>query len=352
MKLLIIRFSSIGDIVLTTPVVRCLALQTKAEVHYLTKKCFGSIVQNNPYLKKIWLFDNSDKNLIQQLRAEKFDGIIDLHNNLRSIKISWQLSVKRNTFNKLNFEKWILVRFKKNILPPIHIVDRYLAAVKKLGIVNDGKGLDFFIDEKNTVDTTSLFTNTDIFLKTNAQLTTNNQQLTTNNYVALVIGAAHATKRLPTHKLIELINSIKQPIILIGGKDDTAVATEIENTVLRNDVVNTCGKLNLQQSASIIQNATYVITHDTGMMHIAAAFDKKIISVWGNTVPEFGMYPYLKTVSQQLFADTHINEVKNLPCRPCSKIGFNTCPKKHFACMELQNVESIAETANYMSNLD
>ena len=334
MKLLIIRFSSIGDIVLTTPVVRCLKLQAKAEVHYLTKKNFGTVIANNPYLKKVWLFDEGDKELIRQLREEKFDGVIDLHHNLRSLKICWQLGVKRYTFNKLNFEKWILVKFKRNILPRVHIVDRYLAAAKKLGIVNDGAGLDFFISEKSRV----------ALLGGSIDLNPVPAMLNSSiSYIALVIGAAHATKRLPTHKLIELVNQIKQPIIIVGGKDDMPVAEAIEKAVLRNDVYNTCGKLDLHQSAYIVQQSQFVITHDTGLMHIAAAFNKNIISIWGNTVPELGMYPYLKTESQQNFAIMNIHEVKNLSCRPCSKIGFNTCPKKHFACMEMQNVENITQ---------
>ncbi len=339
MKLLIIRFSSIGDIVLTTPVVRCLTLQAKAEVHYLTKKNFGSVIANNPYLKKVWLFDEADKELIRQLQAEKFDAIIDLHNNLRSLKISWQLGVKRYAFNKLNFEKWILVKFKRNILPPVHIVDRYLAAAKKFGIVNDGAGLDFFISVQYSFEQLAFSFESSSSTEREAQ----SSKLKAQDYIALVIGAAHATKRLPTHKMIELANQIKQPVVLVGGKDDILVADEIEKAVQRSDVYNACGKLNLHQSASIVQKSLCVITHDTGLMHIAAAFNKNIISIWGNTVPELGMYPYLKTESQQNFANTHINEVKNLPCRPCSKIGFNTCPKKHFACMEMQNVENIVQ---------
>ncbi len=329
MKLLIIRFSSIGDIVLTTPVARCLALQAKAEVHFLTKKSFGSVLANNPYIKKVWLFDAADKELVQQLRSEKFDGIIDLHNNLRSLKISWQLGVKSYAFNKLNFEKWLLIKFKRNILPPVHIVDRYLATAQKFGVVNDGRGLDFFIGNQPS-----------IFGDEGAA---QGSELKAQSYIALVIGAAHATKRLPTHKLIELVNALKYPVILVGGRDDKPVADAIEKAVQRTDLYNTCGSLNLAQSASIIQQAEYVITHDTGMMHIAAAFDKKIISVWGNTVPELGMYPYLKTASQQQFAMAHVHEVKNLPCRPCSKIGFGACPKKHFACMEMQNTDIIAQ---------
>ena len=207
-----------------------------------------------------------------------------------------------------------------------------LAAAKKFGIVNDGAGLDFFIAPENMVNMENLILG--VF---------NTPLQKPHHYIALVIGAAHATKRLPTHKLIELVNQIKQPVVLVGGKDDMLVAAEIENAVQRSDVYNTCGKLNLHQSASIVQQALCVITHDTGLMHIAAAFNKNIISIWGNTVPELGMYPYLKTESQQNFANAHINEVKNLPCRPCSKIGFNTCPKKHFACMEMQNVENIVQ---------
>ena len=320
MKILIIRFSSIGDIVLTTPVVRCLKFQTDAEIHYLTKKNFKNILENNPYIKKNWAIEKNISEIIFELKQERFDLIIDLHNNLRSRLLSFQLGVKAHRFNKLNFEKWLLVNLKINILPKTHIVDRYINTVSSLNVKNDGAGLDYFIPEKDVVKI--------------AALTNNFTQ--TNSYIAFVIGAAHATKRLPENRIITICKNIAAPILLLGGKEDADRGKTI-SAASGGNVLNFCGLLNLNESASVIQQARKVITHDTGLMHIAAAFNKDIISVWGNTVPEFGMTPYFAD-SQQPKANSQIMEVKNLSCRPCSKIGFDACPKKHFNCMnEISN---------------
>jgi ADP-heptose:LPS heptosyltransferase len=113
---------------------------------------------------------------------------------------------------------------------------------------------------------------------------------------------------------------------LLGGKEDAAIAEQVYQ-LHKNNTINLCGKLNLNQSASIIQQSHKVITSDTGLMHIAAAYKKDIISLWGNTIPEFGMGPYFAGKNSQIL------EVKNLSCRPCSKLGYKKCPKGHFKCM-------------------
>jgi len=140
-KYLVIRFSSIGDIVLTSPVIRMLKKQVpNAEVHFLTKKNFESVVRNNPNIDKVWTTDGSLKDVLSALKKEQFDEIIDLHANLRTWRIKSTLKIKSTSFNKLNFEKWLLVNLKINRLPAIHIVNRYLKAVEHLGVVNDGEG--------------------------------------------------------------------------------------------------------------------------------------------------------------------------------------------------------------------
>ena len=144
-------------------------------------------------------------------------------------------------------------------------------------------------------------------------------------YVALVIGGQHATKILPTDRLQEVCRKVNLPIVLVGGPEDRSSGEEIAQN--QTEVINTCGDLSINQSAYLIKHAQKVITHDTGMMHISAAFKKEIISIWGNTVPEFGMYPYLSSEQSKIL------EVKNLSCRPCSKIGYKKCPKGHFKCM-------------------
>ncbi len=317
-KILIIRFSSIGDIVLTTPVVRCLKQQLGAEVHYLTKQSFEAVLAANPYVDKIWAIRREVTEVLPQLRAERFDAVIDLHHNLRSMRVRWALwRVPSYAFDKLNFEKWLMVNWKINRLPDRHIVDRYMDTVRKLNVTNDGAGLDYFIPADAEMDAAA-------FLR--ERLPANLSPLP---YIAFVTGAAHATKRLPEAKIIAICKLLKQPVVLLGGPDETDSGARIAEAVGPH-VVNACGVLKLNQSASMVQQAARVISHDTGLMHIAAALRKEIVAVWGNTIPEFGMYPYYPAGME----NQHVNvEVTGLSCRPCSKIGFQECPKGHFKCM-------------------
>jgi ADP-heptose:LPS heptosyltransferase len=321
MKILVIRFSSIGDIVLTSPIVRCLKQQLGAEIHYLTKKNFEKIVVSNPYIDRVFSIKKQVKEVINDLKSMNYDYIIDLHNNLRTREVIWRLGKKSYSFDKLNIEKWLIVNLKINRLPNIHIVDRYFKTVENLGVKNDNLRLDYFIPKTDEIDFNTW---------------ENPFQLRGGDYIAFVIGAAHATKRLPTEKIIEICKVINIPVLLLGGKEDIETGQFIENQLFTR-VLNLCGKLNLNQSASIVKQAYKVITHDTGLMHIAAAFKKDIISVWGNTIPEFGMTPYLSSENSRIF------EVENLTCRPCSKIGYAQCPKGHFKCMMLQNTRDIGQ---------
>ena len=303
LKILVVRFSSIGDIVLTTPVVRMLKTQLNTEVHFLTKAPFVSLFKNNPYVDSVFQIDKSINEVISDLKKENYDYVIDLHSNLRTQILKLKLGVTAKSFNKLNWEKFLLTNFKTNILPDVHIVDRYLDTVKFLGITNDNKGLDFFLSDADKVDLAE----------------------SPKDYIAFVIGGQHATKILPTAKIISICKKLNKAVLLIGGPDDKARGDEISKA---SGAINTCGDHSLLQSAFLIKNSAYVISHDTGMMHIAAAFKKKIYSVWGNTIPEFGMYPYLSDKNSKMI------EVQDLNCRPCSKIGYDKCPKGHFKCMQ------------------
>ncbi|MFN2438825.1 MAG: glycosyltransferase family 9 protein, partial [Chitinophagaceae bacterium] len=141
MKFLIIRFSSIGDIVLTTPVVRCLKIQLQdAEIHYLVKPEYKTVIENNPYIDKIHLLQNDWDVMIEELQREQFNYIIDLHHNLRSLRVKKALKVPAFSFNKLNIEKFIFVKLKWNVMPDLHIIDRYMRTVEPFGVYNDGVG--------------------------------------------------------------------------------------------------------------------------------------------------------------------------------------------------------------------
>lgn len=319
-KFLIIRFSSIGDIVLTSPVVRCLKQQVPgAEVHFLTKESYRGLVNTNPYIDKVQTLGSSWDLMMHQLQYEAYDCIIDLHHNLRTLRIKKALKTARHfSFNKLNIQKWLLTALKINRLPNVHIVDRYMDTLKELDVVNDGGGLDYFLPEKDKIKETDLPIS-HIY-----------------GYVGVVIGAALNTKKLPVHKLQQICAGIQFPVVLLGGPEDR-IAGEAIASVDPIKIYNACGKFSLNESADLVQRSKMIVSHDTGLMHIAAAFHKPIISIWGNTVPAFGMGAYYGNEPVKQFQ----SEVSNLRCRPCSKIGYNKCPKGHFKCMELQDIDQL-----------
>ena len=323
MKVLVVRFSSIGDIVLTTPVVRCLKEQLNAEVHFLTKNAFKGIVDTNPNVDKVYAIQKGLNDVLGDLKSEEYDYVVDLHSNLRTRILKFKLRKPAFTFDKLNFKKWLLVRFKMNKMPDVHIVERYLETVNSLGVVNDQKGLSYYIPEKDKVEVSTI-----------------NQVVQSGNYLSIVIGAAHFTKRIPIEMIVKACEGVNVPVLLLGGKGDKEKGDEVLQAVSRDNVFNTCGQFNLNQSASIVEQSLAVVSADTGLMHIASAFKKKIISIWGNTVPELGMYPYLP-LNVDNFA---IIENNSLSCRPCSKIGFQACPKGHFKCMNDIEVQDIIDS--------
>ncbi|MFZ9660337.1 MAG: glycosyltransferase family 9 protein [Chitinophagaceae bacterium] len=325
-KILIIRFSSIGDIVLTSPVIRCVKKQLEnVELHFLVKKNFASIVVSNPFVDKVIALDQNLSSTIHELKKEGYSQIVDLQNNLKSLRIKNALGIPCRSFNKLNIEKWIFVNLKINRLPALHVVDRYLETVSEHGVVNDGLGLQFFIPQEYEVNVNEFVSGA------------------FDKYIGVVIGAAHQTKKMPLHKWKELVSKINEPIIVLGGKDDFEEGAAL-SALAPKRIFNACGQFNLYQSASLIRQSAIVVTHDTGLMHIAAAFKKPIISIWGNTVPEFGMYPYYGTLE----AKQVIIENKDISCRPCSKIGYASCPKGHFKCMESQNINQIVRDIKQM----
>lgn len=309
-KILIIRFSSIGDIVLTTPIIRCAKQQLiGVEIHFVTKNIFKDTLINNPYLDKLVTFNQDITEVFTELKTENYDIVIDLHKNLRSLRLKQYLNTKSFSFNKINLQKFLAVNFKlKNSLSKQHIVERYFETIVNIGVKPDNKGLDYFLSEADNVNCADLFFNT-----------------LSTQFIALVVGGSYYTKQIPLNKLIEICKNASLPIVILGSKDDKQIADELQNFFP--NTINTCGSFSINQSASIISQAEWVITSDTGLMHIASAFNKKIISVWGNTIPEFGMSPYLPN------AQNKIVEASNLSCRPCSKLGYKKCPKSHFKCM-------------------
>ena len=322
-KILVIRFSSIGDIVLASPVMRCLKRQlADAEVHFVTKSSFRMVTEHSPYIDKFFYFEEDLTVLIQDLKKENYDYVIDLHDNIRSNRIRRALKKKSYTINKLSIEKFILTNFNINLMPGRHITLRSLDTVAALGVVDDGLGLDYFIPPDQQV--------------TEKDIPTSHLA----GFVAVVIGANHFTKKLPVHKLQELCYKIEHPIILLGGKEDQAAGAQIAS-VDPVKIYNACGKFSLHESADLVRRSKLVVSHDTGMQYIACAFQKPVLAIWGGTSPKLDVEPYYGSAYTQTGTPIYENILLNLRCQPCSRFGSKACPLEHFNCMEKQDIDAL-----------
>ncbi len=328
-KILVIRFSSIGDIVLASPVLRCIKKQLpEAELHFVTKLSFKIVTATNPYVDKFFYYDKDIALVIAELKKEKYDYVIDLHNNFRSNKIKRALRKKSFTIDKLSIQKLLLTKLSINVMPGIHITQRSLNTVAALNVLDDGLGLDYFIPKEDEVPQEDIPTSHSA------------------GFIAVVIGANHFTKKLPLHKLQELCYKIDHPIMLLGGKEDRDIGEAI--AVLDPvKIYNACGKFNLNESADLVRKSKLVISHDTGLQYIACAFQKPVLAIWGGTSPKLDVEPYYGSIfMQKQTSPIYENIVLNLRCQPCSRYGTQTCPLEHFNCMEKQDISAIVEKLN------
>lgn len=326
-KILVIRFSSIGDIVLTTPVLRCLRRQMpEAEIHYLTKHSFAPILRSNPNIDTLHLLEDDLDATIKKLKEAQFDFVADLHHNVRTARVKTALGIKSASFPKKNIEKWILVNLRLNLMPDDSIVARYFQAVQPIGIHNDGLGLEYYIPEHAKV--------------TNDDIPTSHWP----GYVACVIGGSYNTKKMPVEQWQKFCAEVPFPVILVGGPEDRDAGSVIaEQDPIK--IYNSCGKFSINESAALIERARVVVSHDTGLMHVAAAFQKPIVSIWGNTSPELGMFPYYggNNLKSRINPLSILEQKEKLWCHPCSKLGYGRCPHGHFKCMYGLNMAKMAE---------
>lgn len=319
-RILIIRFSSIGDIVLTTPVVRRLKkqLEGEVEIHYLTKVGFASLFDENPYVDRLWTLEDSLEKVLKELEKVEFDFVIDLHRNLRTAQVKKRVKGLYFSFDKLNFKKWLLVNFGIDRMPDVHIVDRYMDAVRAFSLKDDQKGLDYFIPDDTTMNLKRF-------------------SIDEGEYLAWVVGAAHEGKRFSAEKVCSVIDQLDIPVVLLGGKADQELSENIMSSCTGH-VTNMVGRTSIHESAWLLDRSKVVVSPDTGMMHIAAALRKKVISLWGCTVPKLGMYPYRPGESSVII------EPKNKEKRPCSKLG-NHC-KYPVNCIESISNEEVLNAIN------
>jgi len=323
-KVLVIRFNAIGDLVLTTPVVK--ALSTNGyEVHYLVKTAFAELMENNPHVKKVWRFTDNLPEINSSLKQEDFDVVIDLHNNLRSKRVKSALSnVKSYTIKKDRVKLFMLTKLGINRVKERHIVYRFLDVLKPLGLAMGEPSPKTYIPDT---------------------IATHWPYPLPARFLAIVVGAAWATKEIPRDKILELISrSAFEHIVLIGGPADKDRAQQIEQQSKR-DIQNLTGMLTITESAYVLQQAASVVSGDTGMMHIAASLGTPCVAVFGSTHKVLGYTPFYGKQKAQY----HLVQNETLGCRPCTKQGENQCPKGHFKCMMDLEVDDIIEKVDSLN---
>ncbi|MBC8042726.1 MAG: glycosyltransferase family 9 protein [Rhizobacter sp.] len=326
-RILIVRLSSIGDIVLTTPLVRQLRSRfPAAELHYLTNPAFAPLLIHNPHLNQVLTTDA----LPDEFYSQQYDTVIDLQNNARSRGWISRLKGAPEIFrySKENWKKFLLVNFKINLLADeTPVPERYRKAVLPLGVRDDGCGCEVFLSESDEAFAEKMLPDA-------------------KRRLAICYGARHFTKRFPAEKFARVIgtvlNQTDAEVLLLGGESDKATGDEIFSMLPNARVKNFSGACSILQTAALIARSDMVLTNDTGLLHIASAFQKKTVALFGSSVGEFGFAPF--RTPHQVF------EVQGLACRPCSHIGKNHCPEGHFKCMrELNDAEIAGATIQYLT---
>ncbi len=324
-RILVIRFSSLGDVILTSSFLKVLRKKfPEAQIDFCTKAEYAEILKYNPNITNIIEADNNLtfgklRLLKKSLKENRYNLVIDLHNNLRTsyLKIFLRLHSKVIVFKKYSFRKFLLVKLKINLLkqlPPIY--SRYINTLKKITELNEN----------------DLKTLPEIFSSDNAKdkltaILRENGITDTSNIICIVPGSKHFTKTYPPEyfdELIRLMHNDNLKFILVGTSADAHSINEIISKSQEN-VFDFNDKLNLLELAVLMKISRLVISGDTGPMHIAEALNVPLIAVMGSSVSEFGFYP----ASEK----SVVIENAGLPCRPCSHIGKEKCPKGHFKCM-------------------
>ncbi len=337
-KILIIRFSSLGDILLASPLLRVVRKRfPAAQIDFLVKKEYADLVRYNPNITHVIQMNRGDwpdlRSMGSVIRKQKYDVIIDLHNGLRSRYIRMTARCpRRSVIDKRLISRFLLVHTKRNFYRDIvPVTQRYLETAKLLGIEDDGGGLDIDVpaEIQSLVDARLNKYHLDRF----------------DRVVGFAPTARHFTKRWPQEKFVEcgveLLKNGSSKILIFGAKHEAEYCGDIAHLI--NNAAGGPGAENLAADFSILETGAamdrcdVIISNDSGLMHLAAARKKKLVAIFGSTVREFGFFPFR--------SDAAVIENIGLRCRPCSHIGRESCPKGHFKCMMDISVAQVVSAA-------
>ena len=317
-RILIIRLSSIGDILLTTAFIRQTRIQfPDSRIDFVVKKKFAGLVQFNPHLNHVYQFDETQglKGLLglrKHIKKKKYDYVLDLHNNLRSRILTFNLPSKIFRIKKNKIKRALLVYFKINLFEQIvSVAEKYLAVGRALDIKDDHHGLELYWKDRHVKAVEKKIS----------------YRVLKNGFIALAPGAGFKTKQWPVEYFRLLIQKLEKEtkfkIVLLGS---AAEKEQFRPLVTSENVLNLAGKLNLLESAIVLNRARFLISNDSGLMHMATAVNTPVLAIFGSTVKELGFFPFR--------AKSIVLENKDLWCRPCSHIGRNRCPLGHLKCLK------------------
>jgi heptosyltransferase-2 len=334
LKILFIRFSSLGDILLTFPFVSAIKKKyPNSKIFFLTKSEYAELVSLNTDINKLIVFDKTNDSfwkLSKTIKNEKFDYIFDLHNNLRSNIVLLGNKSKSSKFKKYSFRKWLLVNTKINYLknlPPIR--ERYCSTANKFNLADSFELKEFIHNYAVSIDETYI-TN----IKNKLPFLQNYEKI-----VGICPSAKHKTKMFPQNKIInvgkQLLNNNRTAILIFGDHGEAEYCEKLKNALSADHAYNTAGKISIIETAAAMSLCNIVITNDSGLMHLVNLLHVPLIAIFGSTVKELGFYPAGK--------NAFVIENADIKCRPCSHIGLSICPKKHFKCMNDINEKLITE---------
>ncbi|MCX5773594.1 MAG: glycosyltransferase family 9 protein [Fusobacteria bacterium] len=307
-KILVIRFSSIGDIILTTPILRALSQKfPSAEIDILVLKQFEEAILGIDSVSKVILFDKEHykgksgiKKFVSSNLSKEYDCVVDLHAKIRSKLVAKFLGKPTYRYKKRSLWKTVFVKMK---MIKYHvngsIVNNYFGAVSSLGVENIGEELEFFISKKDK------------------------EKIPNGEYCVMAIGASKETKKWPVSYFMELAKLSNIPVKFVGDRKDFSV---LEPLLAREKILhveNLCGKFSLKESGAVISNAKFVVCNDSALFHIARALKRNVFVFFGPTDPNMFTFTQREILLQA-----------NVVCQPCSLHGDRECPKKHFECMK------------------
>jgi len=334
-RILLIRLSAMGDVLLTTPLIRMLKRRFPgATIDFIVKAQYAPLIHSNPHIDRVWMFfpERGFSEIwrhIRRIRSAGYDAVVDLQSNMRS----WLLRTFSGARRKYHYRlgrgrRYFLVRFgmhRNERYSPIPL--RYLETVSSWGIEDDGSGLEFVVEEDAKQSVLSRL----------AEAGMNDSE----QIIVLAPGAMHWTKRWPADHFAQVgdgFNRMQKHVVLVGGEVDREVCGRVERS-MTSPVLNLAGRLSIQETAALLEASTLLVTNDTGVMHMGAALGKPVVAVFGPTTHHLGFFPY-RTSS--------IVVERPVYCRPCSFHGTERCPLNHFQCMEQIHSSDVIRAARIL----